>query len=57
MHRLYSDGRKEVVFHNGVRREQWGDGYSVVYFTNGDIKQTYPQGHRKQRVVYYYKEA
>ena len=57
MHRLYSDGRKEVVFHNGVRREQWGDGYSIVYFTNGDIKQTYPQGHRKQRVVYFYKEA
>ncbi len=57
MHRLFADGKKEVVFHNGVRREQWPDGYSVVYFTNGDIKQTFPPGHKKQRVVYFYSEA
>ena len=47
LHRLYSDGRREVVFQNGVKREIWDDGYSLVYFTNGDIKQTYPATHRK----------
>lgn len=36
--RLFSDGRREVTFPNGVRREQWPDGYSLVLFTNGDIK-------------------
>jgi centromere protein J len=47
VHKLYQDGRKEVIFHNGVRREQWPDGYSVVFFTNGDIKQTFPPGHKR----------
>ncbi|TNV73675.1 hypothetical protein FGO68_gene11096 [Halteria grandinella] len=40
--RVYADQRREVIFPNGVRRETWGDGYSVVYFTNGDIKQSFP---------------
>lgn len=59
IHRLYSDGRREVIFQNGVRRELWDDGYSLVYFTNGDIKQTYPATHtrRASRIVYFYSEA
>ena len=38
IHRRYNDGRRERVFTNGVRREIWEDGYSLVYFTNGDMK-------------------
>ena len=57
VHRLYADGRREVVFQNGVRRELWPDGYSVVHFTNGDIKQSFPASHKRQRIVYFYSEA
>ena len=41
-----------------MRRELWDDGYSLVYFTNGDIKQTFPPTHRRgQRLVYFYADA
>ncbi len=36
--RIYDSGRKQVVFTNGVRREVFPDGYSIVYFNNQDIK-------------------
>ncbi len=42
----HSDGRivkkfsekTEIVFINGVRREQFSDGFTVIYFENGDIR-------------------
>jgi centromere protein J len=40
--RLYENGKKEVIFNNGVKREVFPDGYTIVYFNNNDIKQTYP---------------
>ena len=40
--RFFDNGKKEVIFTNGVKREIWPDGYSVVYFNNNDIKQTFP---------------
>lgn len=49
--RLYSDQRREVVFPNKVRRDTWPDGYSVVYFTNGDVKQSF-----STRTVYHFQE-
>jgi hypothetical protein len=51
--RFFDNGKKEVVFSNGVKREVWPSGYSIVYFTNNDIKQTFPD----QKVVYYFAEA
>ena len=36
--RLYVNGKKEVIFANKVRRETFSDGYTIVYFNNGDIK-------------------
>lgn len=51
--RVFSNGKVEVIFTNGVRKESFPDGYTVVYFNNKDIKQTYPDG----RVVYYFAEA
>ena len=36
--RVYASGKKEVIFNNGVKRESWPDGYTIVYFNNADIK-------------------
>ena len=36
--RTYMNGKKEVIFSNGVRRETFPDGYTIVYFNNNDIK-------------------
>jgi centromere protein J len=40
--RFFDNGKKEVIFSNGVKREVWSTGYSVVYFANNDVKQTFP---------------
>jgi hypothetical protein len=42
-----------VIFANKVRRETYADGYQIVYFVNGDIKQTFPDG----KIVYFFSEA
>jgi centromere protein J len=39
--RVYENGKKEVIFNNGVKREAFPDGYTIVYFNNSDIKQTF----------------
>ena len=36
--RIYLNNKKEVIFSNKVRRETFPDGYTIVYFNNGDIK-------------------
>jgi hypothetical protein len=36
--RTFINGKKEVIFSNGVRRETNPDGYTIVYFNNNDIK-------------------
>jgi hypothetical protein len=36
--RVYLNGKKEVIFANKVRRETYPDGYTIVYFNNGDMK-------------------
>ena len=51
--RIYSDGKKEIVFPNGVRKEVMPDGATVVYFANKDVKSTYPDG----KVIYHFAEA
>ena len=35
----YENGKTEIIFSNGVRRETFSDGYSTIYFNNQDIKQ------------------
>jgi len=32
----------------------WPDGYTIVYFNNNDIKQTYPN---ETKVVYFFAQA
>jgi centromere protein J len=36
--RTYLSGKKEVIFSNGVKRETFPDGYTIVYFNNSDVK-------------------
>ncbi len=42
-----------MIFHNGVKREIFPDGYTIVHFTNNDIKQTLPD----QTIIYYFADA
>lgn len=37
--KIFEDGRREIIFSSGVRKEVHLDGYQIVYFTNNDIKQ------------------
>ena len=46
----YANGKTELIFSNGVRKEIFPDSYSVIYFNNKDIKQLYNDG----RIVYYF---
>lgn len=56
-----SDGRvisrfkhkTDILFPTGIKREQFDDGYFVIYFENGDVRQTFPDG----KVVYLFAEA
>lgn len=32
--RIYQNSKKEVIFNNGVKRESFPDGYTIVYFNN-----------------------
>ena len=50
---LYNDNKKEIIFASGVRKEIFEDGYQIVYFVNGDIKQNHPSG----KSVYFFKKA
>jgi len=36
---IYSDGAKEMIYDNGTVKDSQENGYNVVYFKNGDIKQ------------------
>lgn len=36
---IYADGGREIIFDNGVRKEYFPSGYSIIFFANGDIKQ------------------
>ena len=37
--KLYSDRSKELVYDNGTKKVSLENGYGIVYFKNGDIKQ------------------
>jgi len=38
LQKFYDDGKKEIIFKNGVKRHIFPNGYTVVDFTNKDIK-------------------
>jgi len=57
--KLYSDRSKELIYDNGTRKVTQENGYSIVYFKNGDIKQVFfviSQTLPDKTVLYYFKE-
>lgn len=52
--KIYENGKKEVFFQSGLRREIFPDGYMITHFLNGDIKQIYPD---KKEVYYFAKNS
>ena len=50
---IYSHNKKEIVFKSGVRKEIFNDGYQLVHFPNGDIKQNYEGG----KVIYFFNDS
>jgi hypothetical protein len=49
---LYDNSTKETLLPTGVRKEVLANGYSIVHFPNGDIKQSLPEGTQ----IYFHKE-
>ena len=50
--KIYKNNKKEIIFPNNTRKETFPDGYTVVYFSNGDIKELIPNN----KEIYYYKK-
>ena len=46
--KIYSSGKKVIKFPNGVKRSIYPNGYTIVHFTNNDIKQV------SSRILDYY---
>jgi hypothetical protein len=52
---IYDDNKKEIIFKSGVRKEIYIDGYQLIHFPNGDIKQKFVG--KEEKIVYYYKDT
>lgn len=52
---IYSDNKKEIIFKSGVRKEIYTDGYQLIHFPNGDMKQKFVG--KGEKIVYYYKDT
>lgn len=48
---IYSNNKKEYIYHTGIRKVIHSDGYQIIYFQNGDFKQIYPNNYK---TIYYY---
>ena len=51
--KLYTNNKREVLFPSGVKKEIFSDGYQMISFKNGDLKQIFPD----QKSIYYYNDA
>ena len=51
--KIFNNDKKEVIFQSGVRKEIFKDGFQIVYFVNGDMKQNLPDG----KSVYFFNES
>ena len=49
----YDQNKKEIIFKSGVKKENYGDEYQIIYFTNGDIKQVFVKLNKQ---VYFFKD-
>ena len=50
--KIYNSGKKEIIFPNNTKKEIFPDGYTLVTYSNGDIKETIPN----HKEIYYYKK-
>ena len=50
--KIFNSGKKEIIFPNSTKKEIFPGGYTLVTYSNGDIKETIP--HFKE--IYYYKQ-
>ncbi|OMJ69429.1 hypothetical protein SteCoe_32861 [Stentor coeruleus] len=50
--KIFEDGRREISFSNGVKKEIFPDGFIIVHFNNKDKKETYPDG----KIIYHFFE-
>ena len=50
---LYTNNKKEIIFQSGVKKEIFDDGYQLVHFPNGDMKQSLQDGKK----IYYFFDA
>ena len=52
---IYEDNKKEIIFKSGVRKEVFSDGYQLIHFPNGDMKQKFVG--KDEKVIYFYNET
>ena len=52
--KIYSNNKKEISFKSGVKKEIFSDGYQLVHFPNGDMKQNFPE---EGKVIYFFNET
>ena len=52
---IYNNHKKEIIFKSGVRKEIFMDGYQLVHFPNGDMKQKFVG--KDEKVIYFYSET
>uniref|UniRef100_A0A7S4CXA1 Centromere protein J C-terminal domain-containing protein n=1 Tax=Eutreptiella gymnastica TaxID=73025 RepID=A0A7S4CXA1_9EUGL len=50
LQRIYSSGKREIVYTNGTVKKLLPTGHVVLHFSNGDIKKTFPS----TKIIYYY---
>lgn len=50
---LFRSGKREIGYSNGTRKVELPSGHVVLFFTNGDIKQTWPSN----KTTYWYEVA
>ena len=52
---IYEDNKKEIIFKSGVRKEVFSDGYQLIHFPNGDMKQKFFG--KDEKIIYFYNET
>ena len=50
--KIFNNNKKEIIFPNNTRKQIFPDGYTIVYFSNGDLKEIIPN----YKEIYYYKK-
>ena len=50
--KIYNNNKKEIIFPNNTKKQIFPDGYTLVFFSNGDRKEIIPN----YKEIYYYKK-